>query len=416
MHTTKMIEMVRAIAVGLAATVLAAGCSRKPVAEKTEKSADTMQAMTGGTAAKEGAMPTTLTMTAAQVAHGKVAWSAVAMSMTSIAATVPGQITTDEDHTVRLGAPARGRVTTVSVNPGDRVRRGQVLAALQSADAAAAQSDVAKATAMLSSRRAQAAYAKAAKERADRLLALKAIPRQEYDRAVADDELAQSEVRQSEAELQRARTLADQLGADATGGGTIVLRSPQDGIVLSRNAVPGTVVEAGAPLIVVTDPARLWLIVNAPEQFAGLFRSGGQLRFVVPAYADTFTARISAVGAGLDQETRTLQVRGIADSRGGRLKSGMLATVAVSGARQTPAAVLPDDAVQLLQGKPNIFIAVPDGKGGARITRREVELGSRGNGQVAVVHGLNAGDVVVTSGAFAVKAEFQKSGLPKMEM
>ena len=393
----------RTILIGVTAAVLIVGCSRTSDQKPEEKK-------------DSAASPMTLTLTAAQVAHGKIAWSPVTMGTASASATVPGQITTDEDRTVRLGAPARGRVISVSVSPGDRVTRGQSLVVLQSADAAAAQSDLAKATASLSSRRAQAAYAKAAKDRAERLLALKAIPRQDYDRAVADDELAQSEVHQSEAELHRARTLADQIGADASSDGTIILRSPQDGVVLSRSGVPGAVVDAGALMVVVTDPSRLWLVVNAPEQFAGLFRPGGQLRFIVPAYPDSFSARITALGAGLEQDTRTLQVRGVVDSRGGRLKPGMLATVAVSGARQMQAALLPDDAVQLLQGKLHIFIAAPDGKGGVQITRREVEIGSRANGRVAVISGVNAGDVVVTSGAFAVKAEFQKAGMPKMEM
>jgi cobalt-zinc-cadmium efflux system membrane fusion protein len=393
----------RTILTGVTAAALMLGCSRASDQKPEEK--------------KDSAMaPTTLTLTAAQIAHGKIAWAPVTMGTASASATVPGQITTDEDRTVRLGAPARGRVISVSVSPGDRVTRGQSLVVLQSADAAAAQSDVAKATAALSSRRAQATYAKTAKDRAERLLAMKAVPRQDYDRAVADDELAQSELHESEAELHRARTLADQLGADASSGGTIILRSPQEGVVLSRSGVPGAVVEAGALMVVVTDPSRLWLLVNAPEQFAGLFRTGSQLRFIVPAYPDSFSARITALGAGLEQDTRTLQVRGVVDSRGGRLKPGMLATVAVSGARQMEAALLPDDAVQPMQGKQYVFVAAPDGKGGAQITRREVEVGSRANGQVAVLRGVNAGDVIVTSGAFAVKAEFQKSSMPKMEM
>jgi cobalt-zinc-cadmium efflux system membrane fusion protein len=406
----------RTILIGLALIALVTSCSRKTESMEMAKAADSSQPEPREESSNGGGIPTTLTLSAAQIAHGRVAWSPVAMAMASATATIPGQITTDEDRTVRLGAPARGRIVAVNVSPGSRVTPGQTLVTLQSPDAAAAQSDVAKAAAALSSRRAQAAYANAAKARAERLLALKAISRQEYDRAVADDELAQAELHESEAEMQRARTLTNQLGADTSGGGTIVLRSPQDGVVLSRSAIPGTVVEAGAPLVVVTDASRLWLVLNTPEQFAGLFRSGGQIKFVVPAYADSFAARITAVGAGLDQDTRTLQVRAALDSRNDRIKPGMFATVVVSGARQMPAAILPDDAVQLVQGKPCVFVAAPDGKGGARITRREVEVGSRANGRVAVVHGLNPGDVVVTSGAFAVKAEFQKSGMPRMEM
>ena len=59
---------------------------------------------------------------------------------------------------------------------------------------------------------------------------------------------------QAEAELQRARSSAEQLGAIGSANGEIALQTPLAGVVLARTAVPGTVVEAGAPLVIVTDP------------------------------------------------------------------------------------------------------------------------------------------------------------------
>jgi cobalt-zinc-cadmium efflux system membrane fusion protein len=338
------------------------------------------------------------------------------MGAASGTATVPGEVTPNEDRTVRLGAPARGRVLTVSVRPGDRVTAGQTLVSLQSPEAGMAQSDVAKAEAEVASRRAELQYATAARARAERLLALKAIPRQDYERAVTDDEHARAALAQADAEVRRARGTAEQLGASGGASGEITLRAPAAGVVLTRSAVPGAVVDAGAPLVVVTDPASLWLTINAPEQLAGLFHRGGLLRFTVPAYpADTFKARIDAVGAGLEADTRTLTVRAIVEN-GGRLKPQMLANVDVEGVGRTLATFLPEDAVQLVQGTPYVFLARPDGKGGARFDLREVVLGSRGAGRVAVLRGLAAGDIVVTAGAFAVKAALQKGTMPKMEM
>jgi cobalt-zinc-cadmium efflux system membrane fusion protein len=379
----------------------------------------------GGTPTKDTAQSmadarapvTSVVLSAAQIQHGGVQWGPVSIGSASGSAVVPGEVLPNEDRTARLGAPARGRILSVSVRPGDRVASGQPLVTMQSPEAGMAQSDVSKADAELSSRRAEAQYATSARGRAERLLALKAIPRQDYERAVTDDERARAAVVQAEAEARRAHATAEQLSAGTNANGEIVIRAPFAGVVLARMAVPGAVVDAGTPLVIVTDPSNFWLAINAPEQMTALFHRGGGLRFTVPAYpADTFTARVDAVGAGLEADTRTLSVRAVIGNTGGRLKPQMLANVLVEGAGRMPAVFVPENAVQLIQGKPYVFLARPDGKGGGRFERREVTIGSRTGGRVAVVRGLSAGDVVVLAGAFAVKAELQKATMPKMEM
>jgi cobalt-zinc-cadmium efflux system membrane fusion protein len=384
-------------ALGLCLLVITA-CSKGGGTPAQSRSVDTgMADMPGMEAA------TNVTLTAAQVAHGGVQWEPVALSTVASVATVPGQVVPNEDRTARLGATVQGRVIAVRVRPGDRVRAGQILVTLQSPAAGMAQSDVDKA-------RAQASYARSARERAERLLALKAIPQQDYDRAIADDELAS-------AELRRAKSVADQIGATASANGEVAIRSPLNGVVLARTAVPGTGVEVGAPLVIVTDPSTLWLSIDAPENLASLFRVGAQLRFTVPAYpADTFSARIDAVGAGLDPSTRTLPIRGVIRNRGDRLKPEMLASVSAQGGGAISAPSVPEDAVQLLDGKSVVFVAHPDSMGGAHFVPREVQLGSRSGGRIAITQGLAPSDLVVTRGALSIKAQIKKGAMPAMEM
>ncbi|MEO7358686.1 MAG: efflux RND transporter periplasmic adaptor subunit, partial [Gemmatimonadaceae bacterium] len=205
--------------------------------------------------------------------------------------------------------------------------------------------------------------------------------------------------------------------AGAGANGEIVLRSPIAGVVLSRTAIPGAVIDAGSPLVIITDPSTLWLAINAPESMTSLFRRGDQLRFTVPAYpGDTVQARTEAVGAGLDEATRTLTVRGLITNANGRLKPEMLANVIVSGGVKVAAVLLPEDAVQSVEGKPHVFIARPGTNGDVTFIRREVVVGARMDGKIAVLRALSAGDLVVTSGAFAVKAQFQKGAMAKMVM
>jgi multidrug efflux pump subunit AcrA (membrane-fusion protein) len=109
-------------------------------------------------------------------------------------------------------------------------------------------------------------------------------------------------------------------------------------------------------------------------------------------------------------------VRATVDNRGGRLKPEMIATVLADAGPPVAAALVPDDAVQMLKGRTVVFLARPQANGSVQFTPREVEVGSRGGGRVAVTRGLAAGDVVVTTGAFAVKAQSDKSAMPKMDM
>ena len=357
--------------------------------------------------------PNILTFTAAQVQHAGVRWAPVAGATGASALEVPGQLVPDGDRTAHLGAPARGRVLDVRVQPGQRVSAGQALITLQSQEASTARADYDKATAELSSRRAGATYARTARERAERLLEAKAISRQELERAQADDELARASLAQAEAEVQRARAGMSQLGVGSSNG-VIVVASPLSGIVLSREAVPGSVAEAGAPLVTVTDPGTLWLEVSVADRAASSLATGSRVRFTVPAFpTDTFDARVSSVGGALDLSTRTVPVRARVVNGAGRLRPAMFATVWIEGASPQAAVSVPETAVQMLDQRPVVFLATPDAKGGVRIERRDVTLGGTVGGRAQVLQGLTSGETIVTDGAFAVKSEFSRAKMAK---
>ena len=91
-----------------------------------------------------------------------------------------------------------------------------------------------------------------------------------------------------------------------------------------------------------------------------------------------------------------------------------IVTVEGEGASTVP--VIPDGAIQLFDGRPALFIAKPNSTGGATFVRRFVEIGSRTGSTVAVTRGVSAGELIVTAGAFSVKAEMQKGSMPAMDM
>lgn len=360
-------------------------------------------------AADAATAPSTVVFTSAQVVHGGIRWAPMMASAVATLLELPGQLVPDDDRTARLGASAQGRVVSVHVRPGESVVRGQALVTLQSPAASSAKADYDKAVAAVASRRAAASYARSARERAERLLAIKAASRQEAERAIADDELAQADLAQAQAEVARARATLAQLGV-ASESGAMVLRSPIGGVVLSREATPGAVAEAGTPLITVTDPRTLWLDVSAPEAVVGSLRTGARIRFAISAFpADTFEARIQSIGGALDATTRMVPIRAVVANAAGKLRPAMFATAWVETGTRQSAVVVPDAAVQLLDERQVVFVARPDGNGGARFEHRDVKVGAALNGQTQVIGGLTAGDLVVVAGAFAVKSQFARS-------
>jgi cobalt-zinc-cadmium efflux system membrane fusion protein len=353
----------------------------------------------------------TLTLSREQVQHGAIRWAPAEEVAFSATVETPGQLVPNEDQTAHLGAPARGRVLAIRVNVGDRVFAGQPLVTIESQDAVAARADSARADAELRSRQAAVNFARTTRDRAERLLELKAASRQDVERARTDDELARAAEAEAEAEVERARATLAHLGVTASG--EIVIRTPIAGVVLKREAVQGAVVDAGTPLLAVSNLGTLWLQAAMPEASTTNLRRGAGLRFLVPAFPnERFEARIQSVGAGLDPLTRTVTVRALASNPSGRLRPEMFAKVWISAATARGAVVVPGDAVQLLDDRPVVFIAHSDESRGTRFERRDVELGSRTNEQAQILKGVQPGELVVVEGAFAIKSEFARAKIP----
>ena len=219
----------------------------------------------------------------------------------------------------------------------------------------------------------------------------------------------QSELARAGAEVSRTRTTLGTLGIEATDG-AMVVRSPLDGVVLSREAAPGAVVAPGAPLVTVSDASSLWLEVSLPAAAASGLAIGSRVRFGVAAFpADTFDARVVSIGGALDPQSRALPVRAAVTSTRNRLRAAMFATVWLESGARTVSVAVPTRAVMLLDGRSVLFVAMPGAAGTVRLERRDVVLGGEQGGVMRVQSGIKAGELVVTDGAFAVKATFSRA-------
>ena len=319
-----------------------------------------------------------------------------------------GRLALNEDAAARVGTIVTGRVTRVLATVGDFVKKGQALIYIHSHELLDARANAAKAQAAVTEREKALAYAKAELDRADRLLAAKAVSKREQAQAAANVTAATAELEQARAELARASEWLEHLTVPHDSHEDIVIYAPISGVVLKRNVTLGTVVNEASDLMSIANLETLWAIAEAPQQQAASARVGQQVEIKVSTFGDRrFTGRVVYIGETLNPETRTAQVRCLVHNARGDLKPEMYATISIASEKEENVLAAPGEAVIEMQGERVVFVALGEGL----FEKRPVQTGRQQNAMIEVTGGLRPGERVVTRGGFFVKSEFLKSTL-----
>jgi cobalt-zinc-cadmium efflux system membrane fusion protein len=334
-----------------------------------------------------------------------------------------GKILVPEDRTAIIGPVNPGRIVRLYAGQGTRVRKGQKLADLESADIDQAESDYLKALADAeNARRTAAAEIKLAQETYDRTKTLyektivpgKNLQSAEHDLEVAKA-AAESSIAGTKAALQAARRKLLVLGlSDATINSlnsksdlssVFSLNAPIDGIVIERNATIGASVNTDASLFKIIDISRVWVDANVFEKDLERVRNGQEVSLTVPAFPGSkFSGRVIFVSSVVDPDSRTIKVRTEVTNIDDRLKPDMFANVQIVTDLDRKAISVPQSAVLDDGGKSVVFIA--EGNGYAK---RVVTAGIKGNDRVEILDGLAAGDKVVVKGNYLLLQQASKA-------
>ena len=342
------------------------------------------------------------------VKRGQIEIGAVSIHMFRQSIEAPGRLAINEDVAARVGTIVTGRVTRVLATVGDSVKKGQALIYIHSHELLDARANAAKARAAVTEKEKAAAYAKAELDRADRLLAAKALSRREQAQATANVAAATAELEQARAELARASEWLEHLTVPHDSHDDIVIYAPITGVVLKRNVTLGTVVNEANDLMTIADLDTLWAIAEAPQQEAASVQVGQQVEIKVSTFVDRrFAGRVVHIGETLSPETRTAQVRCLVHNPRGDLRPEMYVTINIASEKGQEVLAAPSEAVIEMQGERVVFIALGDGL----FEKRPVQTGRQQNGMIEITGGLKPDDRVVTRGGFFIKSEFLKSTL-----
>jgi membrane fusion protein, heavy metal efflux system len=301
---------------------------------------------------------------------------------------VPARVSADPSRVVRIFPPLSGRMIGLRVLPGQEVKKGDVIAQLQSSDIASARADFEKA-------KIEVLRADRALTRGKLLLQHDVLSQADYYELEATDQTAHSE-------LERTRQRIHELGFAEDGvSDDVALRSPISGVVLDIGSAAGEMqrsLDNANAIATIANIDSVWIIGDVFERDLASLKPGREVEIHLPAFPDLkLTGRIDNIGDALDPTTRTLKLRVVLPNPKHILKAEMFATIRVPGALRN-AVILPATAV--LHEGDRTFVFIPNASG--KFDQRNVTIGrtfdSGSTRNIEILSGLNEGEKVVTVG------------------
>ena len=363
-------------------------------------------------------IPGSVTLSAAAIAEAGIrTWKVQPMDLEHLVV-LTGTVGHDENHLLDVASSLRGRVASIPVDLGQRVRAGEPVVWIESVELSHAWDAYVKALGDLR-------VAERARERARSLLEAQAISVGETQSREAAALAARVEAATLERSLRLYGEPDDEVVAvrSAVEAGTelpfsaeaphrVAVRAPFSGTIVERKVTPGSLVEALQPLATVADLSTVWVFVNAYEKDLTLLQKGLTASIRTEAYPqESFPGRIDVLGSVVDPATRTVRVRATVKNPGEKLRPGMFVTARIDVPRPQSEAIaavaVPHSGLQTLEERTVVFVETAPGV----FARRPVEVGHTFEGFTEILGGVKAGEVIVTEGSFVLKSEFAKAML-----
>ncbi len=330
--------------------------------------------------------------------------------------TVAGQFQPYQD--VDLHAKVSGYIRKISVDIGDRVRKGQVLAVLEVPELAdqlqethaqvrLSQSEIGRAKSEITSAESthiavHAAYtrlAQASKERPG------LIAEQELDNSRAKDQESEAQVEVAKAAFDAAQ---QQFGVSTANSNRVQSLSnytsiiaPFNGVVTMRYADTGSLIQAGTtsdtqsePVVRVAQSDLLRLRTPIPEADVPYIDAGGPVQIHVGATGRSFTGKIVRFTRALDPKTRTMLVEVDVPNPDLALTTGMYADTTFRLRQRMDALTVPTQAVVQSGGQPYVLVV----NSSNHVEQRTVTLGIETANRVELTGGVRLGERVIASG------------------
>jgi membrane fusion protein, heavy metal efflux system len=314
-----------------------------------------------------------------------------------------GELGYNQNRLARITTPVDGVVKNVQSDVGQAVKTGTSLLAVSSPRVAEVRAELIRAL-------SEESVAAQSLKRQQQLFDQKVSAQRELDDARSRHESARAltqSARQTLRDLGLTVEDIERLAQNQANESLLPLRAPFAGTVVERTVALGDVVEAGDVMFVVADLDMMWLKLSVTEAEAARLRVGDRVDARLESLGRDVSGRITWISSGLDQATRTVQVRAEIPNPEHRLRAGTFVTARIAVSDDRSQMSIDRDAVHQIDGHNFVFVRLSDDL----FELRAIDARPASGDRVAVHAGLSAGDVVVTKQSYLVKSEFQKSRL-----
>ena len=298
--------------------------------------------------------------------------------------TAPGMVEADPARTVAVLSPGAGRVQSLKVALGDRVRRGAVLAVIDSPDLAQAYDDNDRSA---SSARLAATNLKRAEEQ----FKIGATAQRDLDQARNDNAQGGAEYARTRARLRAMGAPEDARGAERL----LSVRAPVNGSVTALATAPGAQInDINQSIMTIADLSVVWVTALVAEKDVAVLAAGQDAEVSVNAYPGRpLHGKVLFVPDVIEADSRRNQTRIAFENPDNALKPNMFTTVTLYGPAHTRV-VLPSSALLMNNDRTTVFIATAPWT----FERRTVEPLLEESSQVAIASGVQPGEQVVVRG------------------
>ena len=313
---------------------------------------------------------------------------------------LPGEIVLNADKLAHVVPRVSGIAVEVLKSAGEQVKKGELLAVIESRELAEARASYLAAT-----EREKIAAANFRRE--ERLWKKRITSEQEYlnaRQALTEARISKNSVEQqlhaiglTEADIKTMTRAHD------ASGTRFEIKAPIGGTVIEKHLTLGESVAADTNIFTIADLSTVWIDLNVYQKDLGYVHKGQTVIINAGHGIPEVKGRISWVSPRVDENTRTARARVILKNSDGKLRPGLFVTAKVAVGKSAAPLVVNSEAIQSFENRTVVFV-----KSDMGFKPVPVVTGRRFGKKVEILSGLSQGQAYVSKGAFTIKAQLSR--------